>query len=196
MVKVGVTGGIGSGKSTVCRVWSELGAFVLYADELAKELMVTHPEIREQLVETFGEHTFLEDGSLNRAYLAREAFEKGRVDELNTIVHPKIPGATRKKMNEAEQQGYDVFVYEAALLLENLQEGMWDYVVLVLADEEHRLQRVTERDKTTPAEVKKRINKQRNFEKATGHADFVIRNNGTLKELKKKAEVIYENFLP
>lgn len=195
MVKVGITGGIGSGKSTVCKIWQRMGAYVLYADDLAKELMVTHPEIKRELIGAFGEETFHNDGSLNREHLAREAFEKHRVDELNAIVHPKIPDATQKKMQEAEAKGYPVFVYEAALLLENLREGVWDYVVLVLADEKHRLQRVTERDESTAEEVKQRINKQRNFEEATESVDFVIRNNGTLEDLQNKAKEVYENFL-
>ena len=196
MVTVGITGGIGSGKSTVCEFWSELGAYVLNADDLAKELMISDPEIKEQLLHIFGEDSFFEDGSLNRKHLAHEAFEKGRVDELNAIVHPKIPEAAAEKMNRAESNGYDVFVYEAALLLENLDPGDLDYVVLVLADEEQRLERVQERDNSSAQDIRKRMNKQRNFEEATDRADYVIQNNGTLEELKKKAELVYENFLP
>lgn len=195
MVTVGITGGIGSGKTTVCEIWSKLGAYVLNADELAKQVMVTDPEVKEQLVEAFGEASFHEDGGLNRQYLASEAFEKGRVKELNAIVHPKLPEAALKKMEEAEEAGYDVIVYEAALLLENIEPGDLDYVVLVLADEEHRIERVQKRDKSSAEEIKQRMSKQRNFEKATDRVDYVIRNNGTLEELKKKAELIYQNFL-
>lgn len=194
MVSVGITGGIGSGKSTVCEFWAEMGAYILNADDLAKEVMVSDPEIREELVNTFGQESFLEDGSLNRRHLAIEAFEKGRVEELNAIVHPKLPTAAREKMKEAEQAGYEIIVYEAALLLENIEPEDLDYVVLVLADEEHRIERVQQRDDSTAAEIRRRMKKQRNFEKAVGKVDYVIRNNGTLDELKKKAEVIYQNF--
>lgn len=195
MVSAGITGGIGSGKSTVCEFWAEMGAYILNADDLAKEVMVSDPEIREQLVDTFGKDSFLEDGSLNRPFLANEAFEKGRVKELNAIVHPKLPGAAQEKMKEAEEAGYDVFVYEAALLLENIEPGDLDYVVLVLADKEHRIERVQQRDDSTAAQIRERMDKQRNFEKAVRKVDYVIRNNGTLEELKKKAEVIYKSFL-
>ncbi len=195
MTTVGVTGGIGSGKSTVCQVWADLGAYVLNADELAKQVMASDPEIKKQLVDTFGETTFREDGELNRQFLAREAFEKGRVKELNAIVHPRLPRAASEKMKEAEQAGYEVFVYEAALLLENIEPGDLDFVVLVLADESRRLERVQQRDDSTVSEIKERMNKQRDFEKATERVDYVIRNNGTLVELQKKAEFIYQNFL-
>jgi dephospho-CoA kinase len=195
MVTVGITGGIGSGKSTVCEIWSNLGAYILNADDLAKQVMVSDPEVKEQLVKAFGEASFQEDGALNRQHLAVEAFEKGRVKELNAIVHPKLPDAAAQKMREAKQAGHKVFVYEAALLLENIEPGDLDYLVLVLADEEHRIERVQQRDNASAVAIKQRMDKQRNFEKVTDKVDYVIRNNGTLEELKKKAELIYQNFL-
>jgi dephospho-CoA kinase len=195
MITVGITGGIGSGKSTICDIWKSKGAYILNADDLAKQVMVSDPAIKEQLTETFGSDSFYEDGSLNRAHLAREAFEKGRVKELNAIVHPKLPDAAMEKMRQAEQQGYNVMVYEAALLLENIEPGDLDYIVLVLADEQHRIDRVQQRDDSSKEEIKQRINKQRDFNKAISKVDYVIRNNGTLEELKKKAEVMYQNFV-
>lgn len=195
MVTVGITGGIGSGKSTVCRFWSEMGAYILNADDLAKQVMVNDPAVREELTDTFGAASFSEDGSLNREHLAVEAFRNHRVEELNAIVHPRLPAASKQKMEEAELRGCEVFVYEAALLLENLKPGRLDYIVLVLADENQRLERVRERDNAGEAEVERRINSQRDFEKAVGRADFVIRNNGTLQDLKRKSENIFKKFL-
>lgn len=195
MITVGITGGIGSGKSTVCEIWSELGAYILNADDLAKQIMVSDDNVKQQMIDTFGKESFFADGSLNREYLAREAFEKERVKELNAIVHPKLPEAALQKMREAEEAGYEVIIYEAALLLENIEPGDLDYVVLVLADEENRLERVQNRDGSSAFDIKQRMNKQRDFEKATGRVDYVIRNNGSLEELRKKAEVIYKNFI-
>ena len=198
MVTVGITGGIGSGKSTVCELWSTLGGYVLNADALAKELMVTHEGIKKELVSTFGEKSFRADGTLNRAHLAEEAFQKERVDELNAIVHPKLPPVVRRKMQAASQQGFPVGVYEAALLLELETERLayFDHIVLVLASEKRRLQWVSERDEATEADIRGRMQKQRDFEASTDRADIIIRNNGTLNDLKEKAEKVYKNFLP
>ncbi|WP_441000531.1 dephospho-CoA kinase [Fodinibius sp. SL11] len=195
MVTVGVTGGIGSGKSTVCDIWAQLGAYVLNADDLAKKVMVTNAEVKQQLIDVFGVESFSDDGKLNTNHLASEAFEKGRVKELNAIVHPKMPEAASQIIKEAEAQGYEVFVYEAALLLENLEPGFLDYIVLVLADEKHRIKRVKERDRSSEAHIQQRIDKQRDLKKATDQVDYVIRNNGSLEELEKKAEIIYQNFI-
>jgi dephospho-CoA kinase len=83
MIKVGITGGIGSGKSTVCKEWEKLGAVVFYADDEAKKLMVTDRLSRQKLTDAFGPQTYKADGSLNKAHLIEEAFIKGRVEELN-----------------------------------------------------------------------------------------------------------------
>ncbi|SHE40980.1 dephospho-CoA kinase [Fodinibius roseus] len=195
MVTVGITGGIGSGKSAVCEVWTRMGGYVLNADDLAKELMVRDADIRRQLVETFGECTFRGDGSLNRAYLAEEAFQKGRVGELNAIVHPKLPDAVKQRMQAAAHKGFRVGIYEAALLLESDHLGFFDHVVLVLADEEKRLEWVRERDNASRRDIKSRMDKQRNFDNATHRADIVIRNEGTLEELKEKAKRVFNTFL-
>ncbi len=195
MVIVGITGGIGSGKSTVCDVWEKEGAYILNADEFAKQLMVENDEIRSEIKTAFGPESYTIKGTLNREYLSEEAFEKGRVDELNAIVHPRLPAAVRERMKEAEEKGFEVGVYEAALLLESEHLDLFDYLVLVLADEKRRLQWVKERDEASEQQVKSRMDKQRNFEEAVSQADIVIRNEGTLEDLKKKAEVIFDTFL-
>ncbi len=194
MIKAGITGGIGSGKTTVCDVWKNLGAYVLNADDLAKRVMASDSRVKQQLIETFGERSYLDDDTLNRDHLAREAFKKGRVDELNRIVHPRLPDAARREMENAESDGYKVFIYEAALLLQNLQPGLLDYIVLVLADEEARIRRVQRRDNVKAEDVSTRISKQQDFEEAVAKADIVIRNNGTLEELETKAKDVYKRY--
>lgn len=195
MITVGITGGIGSGKSTVSKVWQSFGAHVINADDLAKNLMVNIEQIRQEIIQTFGENSYHSDGSLNRAYLAGQAFDKGRVEELNAIVHPHIPKEVELLMENAKIKGIDMVVYEAALLLQNLRPENLDHVVLILADEARRIKRVQERDNVKREPVMDRIKKQQNFNELTHLADVVIKNNGTLDELKQKAETIYYKFL-
>lgn len=195
MVTVGITGGIGSGKSTVAKIWQSLGAYYLNADDLAKNIMVNNTAIRQNIIDTFGEESYREDGTLNREWLSREAFGKNRAEELNRIVHPHIPEETRKVINEAEQQGYSVFVYEAALLMENLQPGVLDYIVLVLAEREKRIHRVIERDKVEEQAVIDRMNTQKDFNRYRDRADIVIENNGSMESLEQRAGEIYRLFL-
>src|SRR6056297_978021 len=117
MVIAGVTGGIGSGKTTVCREWEQLGAYVFYADDEAKKLMVSSKDVVQQIRDTFGEKSYHEDGSLNKSHLIREAFDAGRVEELNRIVHPAVGKSFEKACKIAQKEGYKVAVKEAALLL-------------------------------------------------------------------------------
>jgi len=194
MVKVGITGGIGSGKTTVCKIWESLGAFILNADDLAKDLLTNNPDIKKAVINTFGKASYLSDGSLNRQYLAKEAFSKGRVEELNAVVHPAIPEAAESVMKKAEQDEYEVFVFEAALLFQNVRPGYLDLTVLVLADRKKRIERVLQRDHTDKENVLNRMENQQNFEKLTGLADIVITNNGSLEELEHKAVEVYRSF--
>lgn len=195
MVKVGITGGIGSGKSTVCNIWQSLGAYIINADDIAKDIMTNNAPIKKALIEVFGEESYQPDGSLNRVYLAQQAFEKGRVKELNAIVHPHIPQEVALLMQSAEERGFEVAVYEAALLLQNLRPDNLDYVVLVLADEERRTRWVQERDNADRDQVLDRINKQQDFEELTPLADIEIKNDGTLDELKEKSRKVYQQFV-
>lgn len=191
MVCVGITGGIGSGKSTVVDIWKSLGAFVLNADNLAKSIMVNNEEIRSRIIEAFGEESYYEDGTLNRVYLAEQAFRKGRVEELNGIVHPYIPEEVAKVINYAEKEGTEVFVFEAALLLQGVRPDYLDLIVLVLADEEKRVARVSKRDGVKEELIYDRIDKQQNFDELTDRADIVIHNNGSIEDLKRQATRIY-----
>lgn len=195
MIKVGITGGIGSGKSTVCSVWQSLGAYVINADDLAKTIMTNNAPVKQALIEVFGKEAYQPDGSLNRVYLAQQAFEEGRVKELNAIVHPHIPQEVASLMKGAEDRGFDVAVYEAALLLQNLRPDNMDYIVLVLADEGRRTRWVRERDGANREQVLDRIDKQQDFEELTHLADIVIKNDGTLEELKEKARNVYQQFM-
>ena len=191
MIKVGVTGGIGTGKSTFCQVWEQLGAFVVYADDFAKHLMITDSELIARIKSVFGDKSYFESGELNRSYLAEEAFKKGRVEELNAIVHPLFWSRLSELENQKEQEGVKIFVKEAAILLQNGRPDDLDLVVILTADESTRVQRVIERDNTTEDSVQGRILKQQDFAEISHLADFIVVNNSSLEDLSAKAKELF-----
>ena len=195
MISVGITGGIGSGKSTVARTWESLGAEVVFADDLAKELMQADPVLRQNLTDTFGEQTFNPDGSLNKPHLIEEAFHKNRVEELNSIVHPAIHKEIQSQIARAEEAGIKLFAYEAAILLNNGRPDYLDVVVLVTSNRKKRLARVSERDSVDERDVAARMAKQPDFATLTHLADHVIENNGSLDELREKSAGLYYKLI-
>jgi len=195
MIRVGVTGGIGSGKSTVCKIWDEMGAYVLYADDLAKKIMKKDPEIKQEIVKHFGVKSYDKEGNLNRPYLADKAFREGMADVLNEIVHPAVYKEIARIADEAEKNGYPVFVKEAALLLKNGRPEDLDYVVIVTSRAENRIERVVRRDGVDELQVIDRMKKQQDFNDLSFLADYIIENNGSLDQLKAKAREIYLKIL-
>lgn len=195
MKVVGLTGGIGSGKSTVARLWAKLGAFVMDADQTAKSLMTSDPELMAGLRAAFGEAVFLDDGSLNRAYLSNEAFEKGRVEELNRLVHPAVHRETDRLIEQHRALGTAVFVKEAALLLKYGRPENLDVVVLCEADEQKRLERVKQRDGLSPEQIAGRMDKQKGmFDAVDPGRDIIIRNNGSIEALEQQALQVWSQL--
>lgn len=195
MITVGITGGIGSGKSTVCREWEKLGAKVVYADDLAKDLMVSDKKLRKKLTETFGKETYNQDGSLNRQHLIRHAFEEGRVEELNRLVHPAVSGKVNEISKKAEKAGEKMLVEEAALLLNNGRPSFLDVIVLVTSKRENRIKRVVKRDEVSAEKVLHRDKNQPDFTELTHLIDYIIENNGTLEELKEKSKHMFDMLI-
>lgn len=194
MIKVGVTGGIGSGKTTLCKEWEKLGAFVVYADDLAKKIMIEDEKLIQDIKSVFGDEAYYADGSLNREFLAKEAFQQGRVEELNNLVHPALWKTTDEIAAKKEKEGIEVFVKEAAILLKNGRPDDLDIVVLVMSDQKKRLERVTRRDNTEIQKVLERMSKQQEFSLLTHLSDFEIINDGSLSELKKKARSVFNQI--
>jgi dephospho-CoA kinase len=172
-----------------------LGARVVYADDLAKELMQTAPDLKKKLSETFGGETYTPDGSLNKPHLIKEAFHKNRVEELNAIVHPAIRKEATRLINQAETDGIQLFVYEAAILLNKGRPDYLDVIVLVTSDRRKRLDRVTKRDSVGASEVAARIAKQPDFSTLTHLIDYKIENNGSLDELHEKSRNLYMDLI-
>ncbi|MCP4443375.1 MAG: dephospho-CoA kinase [Aureispira sp.] len=176
MLKIGITGGIGSGKTTVCKQFATLGIPVYYADDRAKWLMNNDTELKTALIEQFGEETYLDD-QLNRAYLANIVFkDKAKLDILNGLVHPAVFKDGMQWQIDQEANGSLYSLKEAALLFETGSYLGLDKIIVVTAPLDLRIARVMKRDNTTREAVLDRINKQISDEEKVAKADFVIQN--------------------
>ncbi len=174
MFKVGLTGGIGSGKSVVAKIFNVLGIPVFNADQEAKNLMATDPMMKQQLLAAFGQETFI-DGTLNRIHLSNQVFnDQKKLAQLNAIVHPATISAANDWINK-QQSPY--VIKEAALLFEANSAKHLDYVIGVFAPEQLRLQRVIDRDGLTTDQVQSRMNKQMNEEEKMKLCDAVLIND-------------------
>ncbi|MEX2585934.1 MAG: dephospho-CoA kinase [Balneolaceae bacterium] len=191
MVTVGVTGTMGSGKTTLCKEWERLGAVVVYADPLAKELMQKDSRIIDQIQRSFGEKAYLPDGSLDREYLSRIAFQSGRADELNNIVHPVVSEEIQRRMHLARARGAEMFVEEAALLLLNGRPDGFDVIVLVRSGQKKQLSRVQQRDGLSEKEFLARIDRQPSEKEMEQLADYLVENRSGLSDFRKEAESLY-----
>src|SRR5690606_38204395 len=191
-LKVGITGGIGSGKSYVARIFKALGVPFYDADTEAKKLMNTDGQIRPALIKQVGEAVYLEDGQLNRAYLSSVVFtDEKRLQALNAIVHPVV---IQHGTDWAEAQSYPYSLKEAALLFESGSYKSLDYTILVTAPLEMRIKRVVKRDAVSREQVLDRINKQMPDEKKSEIADFVIVNDENVP-LLPQVLTLHQQFL-
>ncbi len=177
MLKIGITGNIGSGKTTVSKVFELLGIPVFYADDAAKAVMVGDPILIAEMKKTFGDESYFADGSLNRKYIAGIVFKNdNELAKLNGLVHPATFRAFDTWVKNVKQAPY--VLKEAALLFESDSYKMCDYTIMVQAPLEARINRVMKRDNLTRAEVESRNAHQFTEEKKTGLADYVIKNDG------------------
>ena len=190
-MKIGITGGIGSGKTFICQLFKALGVPVYNADDEAKKLMNGDPRIRERLIAEFGDATY-KDNQLDRAFLASQVFsDKTKLDRLNSIVHPIVIQAAK---DWADQQKSRYSLKEAALLFESGSYKELDYTILVTAPLELRIERVMQRDAVTEQQVRERINKQLSDEEKLKLADFVIVNDG-VTPLLPQVWTLHQKFL-
>lgn len=175
MLKVGITGGIGSGKTTVCKVFETLGIPVYYADDEAKKLMQHNREVVAGIRSLFGAKAYDADGVLDRAFLARQVFDdREKLDKLNAIVHP---ATIKASMEWAEKQTSPYVLKEAALMFESEAFHYVDKVIGVFAPVTLRLHRTMKRDNSTKEEVLKRMENQMDEEVKMRLCDFIIYND-------------------
>ncbi len=177
MLKIGITGNIGSGKTTVSKLFELMGVPVFYADEAAKTLMTTDEDLIASVKQTFGEQSYLADDTLNRKYIAGIVFnDEAQLAKLNALVHPAVFRAFDKW---AVAQNAPYVIKEAAILFESSSYEFCDKTIMVTSPLDMRIKRVVKRDNITREEVLKREARQFTEEKKIQLADYVINNDET-----------------
>ncbi len=176
MLKVGITGGIGSGKTTVCKVFELLGIPVFYADKVAKSIMQTDIQLKTEILNAFGPGSYSEDGQLNRPFIASIVFQnESQLNTLNSIVHPAVFRAFTTWISEHQDAPY--ILKEAALLYESESYKLCDLSILVISPEAARIRRIMSRDHITEEEVRLRMKRQFTDEQKREWADHILIND-------------------
>ena len=189
MIKVGVTGGIGAGKSLICSILERIGYPVFYSDIEAKKIITSNPQVRTDLIELFGIQIF-KNGQLDRNLLASLLFSDSTfIEKINSIVHPKV---REEFENWALSQDSPLVFNEAAILFETGSYKNFDATILVTAPLEIRLNRVMNRDNSIKADVQKRIDNQWSDEQKAILSTYRIQNNGIQSVLDQLDEVLNE----
>lgn len=175
MKKIGITGGIGSGKSTACEIFKLLGVSVFHADDEARNLQNNDLQIKNQLIKLFGEHLYSKDGLLDRKMLAGLIFKDTKaLAKVNAIIHPAVRHNFLKWVENKQNDNY--VLYEAAILLESGYSIDFDRNILILADEKIRIERVMKRDCISEELVKERIKNQMLDSEKFNLVDYVLEN--------------------
>jgi len=193
MIRVGLTGGIGSGKSTVARLLADRGALVIDADAIAREIVEPGQPALTEIEQRFGDDVIAPDGRLDRGALAGIVFaDTAALSDLNAITHPRIAQRTAELISAAPDDA--VVVYDMPLLVENdLAEG-WDVVVVVEADRDVRIRRLIERG-LDEADIEARMNRQATDEQRRAVADIVIDNSGDLRMLEQAVDGAWSQII-
>ena len=196
MLKVGLTGGIGSGKSTASRYFESLGAFVLDADEEAKELITSNETVQHELISEFGTDIIDGTGRVDKKKLSRVAFQdEDHQQRLNSVVHPYIFNLIDKEFNRVfNDKKHGVFIVDAALIYETGFDAHLDYVIVVTAHLKNRMERALGRETLSREEILKRVGFQWPEEEKVNMADFVVHNDGTEVELQKNIESLIKKL--
>lgn len=176
MIKIGITGGIGSGKTTVCKVFELLGVPVYYADIEAKQILDSNLEVKKNIINTFGNSVLNDEEKIDKKKLASLVFNnKENLEKLNSIVHPAVREHFENWLQQHSTQKY--ILKEAAILFESGSYKLVDKVIAVVAPLELKISRTMQRDKVTQAEVELRISNQLNDDEKIKRSQFVIYND-------------------
>ena len=197
MLRVGLTGGIASGKSTVARIFRELGAHVLDADRIARDIVPPGSPTLDRIARAFGKELVRPDGTLNRAALGAIVFaDAGKRRVLEGILHPLILDEIDRRIEELERgDPGGLVVVEAALILELGRQGEFDTLVVVWADEDQQRRRMMQRDNLSAEEAGRRLAAQMPLAEKRRRAQFVIDNSGDQDSCRADAERVYGELL-
>tara|TARA_B100000131_G_scaffold319514_1_gene365578 strand:+ start:395 stop:988 length:594 start_codon:yes stop_codon:yes gene_type:complete len=196
MLKIGLTGGIGCGKTSVSKLFKKWGAYILDADAISKEILNTNEIAQGEIIAEFGSDILNKDGKIEKQKLARIAFQdENHQLRLNTIIHPYVFLIIDSTFDEILANGkHDVFCVDAALIYESGADTHMDYVVVVTSNLRLRTERVMSRGGLTREEFLKRLDLQWSDEDKIHMADFVIHNNSTQDDLAKEAKKIFDQI--
>jgi len=176
MIKVGITGGIGSGKSIVCKVFMHLGVPVFHSDKYAREIINNNEEVKDSILKTFGRSIFNKN-IINRTALANIVFSDPKsLKALNTLIHPVVSKEFENWLQD--KQKYKYILKEAAILIESGSYKSLNKVICITCPEEERIRRVVKRDNISRENVVKRINMQMSDKEKSKLSDFIINNDG------------------
>lgn len=188
-LRIAITGGIGAGKSEVSKIYSEAGYPVLFADQIAKDLLATNNNVRNKIISEFGRESY-QDGKPDKKFLAEIVFSTPEnVNKINSIIHPETLKIINNQTEELFKRHSIVFV-ESALIYEANREDLFDYVILVYSNVELRISRAANGLGIPEQDVKERMMHQIDDEKKKNKADFVIKNNEGLEELRTNSEFV------
>jgi dephospho-CoA kinase len=192
---IGLTGGIGSGKSTVSRFLAELGAVIIDADKIGHEVYRPDTGTWRQLVKTFGSGILAADNTVDRKKLGAIVFgNKQELQRLNAIIHPQITAEIKKRIAEYRRQDVKVIVLDAPVLLEANAKNLVDEVWVVVADEDNVIKRAAARTGLTEQQIRARVRSQLSNAERTKNARVIINNNGAPEDLRGKIQELWEQI--
>lgn len=195
MKVVGLTGGIATGKSTVASILRQLGARIVDADQLAREIVRPGEAAWKEIVDAFGAGILREDKSIDRERLRNIVFRDERARKrLEAITHPRIRALAQQRIRQLAAEGANVVVYEAPLLFENNVHLWLRPVIVVACDRATQKERLRKRDGLTEQDIERHLGAQMPLDEKRRLADHVIENNGTLEDLKKQVEEIWQKI--
>lgn len=189
--RVGITGGFGSGKSTVARFIKNLHHPVILSDEIAKSLIDSDVQIQKKIISEFGEEVYDNKKKLRKNILADIVFnDADKLQILNRIVHPKTIKHIDKQVIKISKQGSTLIFVESALIYEAKIEDSFDYIIVVISKEKNIFERLDKYGKMTHDQIEQRLSHQIPMEEKAARADFVIRNDSSLEELQRNTKFI------